>query len=57
MACDSADAAAAPGSCAGEVDVRVVGFCAPEWLICFSLIVVEEGEIEIAVEDVNVLRG
>ena len=60
MAGDAADAAAATGSGAGEVDVRVIGFRAPEREVSASdrvLILCEKRKIEIAVKDVAAGQG
>ena len=57
MASDAADASAAAGSCACEVDVGIVRFRAPEFLGRSSRIFVEEGEIKVAMEDVSPRKG
>ncbi len=53
MSGDAADATTATGSRSGEVDMRIIGFCAPEWMVCFIGIVVKKRKIQIAVEDIS----
>ena len=56
MAGDAADPAAAMGSRAGEIDMRIFGLGTPERLV-LSLRTVEEREIEVAMEDVTSGQG
>ena len=53
MSCDAADSAAATGSRAGEIEMRIIGFGTPEWRFGILRRAFQKGEIEVPVEDVS----
>ena len=57
MSSDPAGSATASGSCAFEVDMRVIGFSAPEIRIRSHLIAVDKREIRFTMENVSTRQG
>src|SRR5579864_7831775 len=53
MACDAADTTTATGTRSGEIDMRIIGFSAPELLVGSRRIAVNEGELQVTMEDVS----